>query len=243
MNQPLSTEGGSCSAPRFSLIERRPPPAGAIVLAIVVAIGALYGVTYAVSHMRRGNLSMGGAGGGGSADGASGSSGAADDDDDPNQIDTVVLGDPADAPMPGRRGNHVSPVHPTIVVSLPRYGDQVGKIPDSPAGHLLWNWLAAFNQSSLSGLADALPNAATPRTAAAQMELRRQTGGFNVLSAKEVQPGVMVFRLSDQTPTGNEFLGTLWVRPESVPAAVGSFSLEAVPAPGAGSNPVDASRR
>jgi hypothetical protein len=202
------------------------------VLAIVVAVGALYAITYAVSHMRRVNLGMEGAGAGGSADGASGSSGAEDDDDDPNQIDTVVLGDPADAPVPGRRGNHVSPVHPTIVVRLPRYGDQVGKIPDSLAGHLLWNWLAAFNQASLSGLADALPNAASLRTAAAQMELRRQTGGFNVLSAKEVQPGVLVFRLSDQTPLGNEFLGTLWVRPESSPAAVGSFSLQAVAAPG-----------
>jgi hypothetical protein len=72
------------------------------------------------------------------------------------------------------------------------------------------------------------------------MELRRQTGGFNLLSAREVQPGVMVFRLSDQTPMGNEFLGTLWVRPESSPAAVASFSLQAVAAPGVGSNTVGA---
>ncbi len=228
MNQPLPT------APRFSLIERRPPSTGAIVLAIVVALGALYVITYAVSHMRHAGLKMEGAGGGGSGSGESGSSDTADDDDDPNQIDTIVLGDPSDAPRPGRKGNHVSPVHPTIVVRLPRYGDQVGKIPDTEAGHLLWTWLAAFNQGSMSGLAEVLPNAATPSTAAAQMELRRQTGGFNLLSAKEVEPGVMVFRLCDQTPSGNEFLGTLWVLPESIPAVVGSFSLEAVAAPGAG---------
>jgi hypothetical protein len=228
------TEERRFSAPRFAVIERRPPGAGAILLAIVVAVGALYFITYAVSHIRRVALNMQGAGGGGSGSGAAGSSEGADDDDDPNQIDTIVLGDPADAPVPGRRGNHVSPVHPTIVVRLPRYGDQVGKIPDTPAGHLLWEWLAAFNQGSVSGLADVLPNAATPAAAAAQMELRRQTGGFNLLSAKEVEPGVLVFRLSDQTPLGNEFLGTLWVNSESIPAVVGSFSLEAVGVGGVG---------
>ena len=42
--------------------------------------------------------------------------------------------------------------------------------------------------------------------AAAQIELRRQTGGFNLLSAKEVQPGVLVFRLRDQTGRAN-FIG------------------------------------
>jgi hypothetical protein len=46
------------------------------------------------------------------------------DDDDPGQIDTVVLGDPADAPQPARRGDHIS------------------------AGQLLYNWLATFNRAS-----------------------------------------------------------------------------------------------
>jgi hypothetical protein len=68
-------------------------------------------------------------------------------------------------------------------------------------------------------------------SAAAQMELRRQTGGFNLLSAKEVQPGVLVFRLRDQTPEANEVLGTLQMVPNSSPAAIASFSLRAVPQP------------
>src|SRR5271168_4610073 len=63
---------------------------------------------------------------------------------------------------------------------------------------------------------------------AAQMELRRQTGGFSLLSAKEVQPGVLVFRLRDQTPSATEVLGTLQVRPDSSPATIASFSLRAV---------------
>jgi hypothetical protein len=133
--------------------------------------------------------------------------------------------------VPARRGDHVSPVHPTILVHLPRFGDQVGLIPDTPAGRLLYAWLAAFNQASYPALGNALPNIALASAAAAQLELRRQTGGFNLLSAKEVQPGVLVFRLRDQTPSANEALGTLQVRPNSSPAAIASFSLRAVPRP------------
>ena len=136
--------------------------------------------------------------------------------------------------MPARPGDHVSPVHPTILVRLPRFGDQVGLIPDTPAGHLLYDWLAAFNQASYPALGNALPNVALASAAASQMELRRQTGGFSLLSAKEVQPGVLVFRLRDQTPSANEVLGTLQVRPNSSPAAIASFSLRAVPSPGNG---------
>jgi hypothetical protein len=198
------------TAPSFYLTGRQPLSPGAILLAIVAAVGALSLVLYAMSH-------AGGA--------------AQKDDDDPNQIDTVVVGDPTDAPVPARPGTHVSPVHPTILVRLPRFGAQVGFIPNTPAGHLLYNWLAAFNQASYPALADALPNIALDSATGAQMELRRQTGGFSLLSAKEVQPGVLVFRLRDETPSPTEFLGTLQVRPKSSPANIASFSLRAVPSP------------
>jgi hypothetical protein len=108
----------------------------------------------------------------------------------------------------------------------------VGLIPDVPAGRLLYAWLAAFNQANYQALAKALPNVAPDSLAAAQIELRRQTGGFNLLSAREVQPGVLVFRLRDQTPAAIEALGTLQVRANSNPAAIASFSLRAVPPPG-----------
>jgi hypothetical protein len=61
------------------------------------------------------------------------------------------------------------------------------------------------------------------------MELRQQTGGFSLLSAKEVQPGVLVFRLRDETPSATEALGTIQVLPNSKPATIASFSLRAVP--------------
>jgi hypothetical protein len=230
MPQPLPTGVPTLTAPRFYITARQPLRPGAIVLATIAAVAALSSVLYALSHNEHAHLTSG------SARSASATSSASaadekDDKDDPSQVDTIVLGDPADAPVPARKGDHVSPAHPTILVRLPRFGDQVGLIPDTPAGRLLYSWLAAFNQSSYPALGNALPNVALASAAAAQIELRQQTGGFNLLSAKEVQPGVLVFRLRDQTRSAIEVLGTLQVRPDSSPASIASFSLRAVSPP------------
>jgi hypothetical protein len=229
MPQPLQTSVATLSAPSFYITGRQPLRPGAILLAIVAAIVALSSVLYALSHTGHAPLTSDSSNAARSASATPGTPPAADEKDDPSQIDTIVLGDPADAPVPARRGDHVSPVHPTILVHLPRFGDQVGLIPDTPAGRLLYDWLAAFNQSNYPTLGTVLPNVALASAAAAQIELRQQTGGFSLLSAKEVQPGVLVFRLRDQTPSAIEVLGTLQVRPNSSPAAIASFSLRAVP--------------
>jgi hypothetical protein len=221
MQQPLPTGVPTLTAPRFYITGRQPLRPGAIVLATVAAVATLSSVLYALGHTEHPHLTPGSATTGNA-------SASADEKDDPSQIDTIILGDPSDAPVPARPGNHVSPVHATILVRLPRFGDQVGLIPDTPAGRLLYGWLAAFNQASYSALGNALPNVARASAAAAQIELRQQTGGFNLLSAKEVQTGVLVFRLRDQTPSAIEALGTLQVRPNSSPAAIASFSLRAV---------------
>ena len=225
MPQPLPTGVPTLSVPRFYITGHEPLRPGTILLATVAVVAALSSVLYALGHTAHAHITSG------ATRSASATSGSADEKekDDPSQIDTIVLGDPADAPVPARPGDHVSPVHPTILVRLPRFGDQVGLIPDTPAGHLLYGWLAAFNQASYPALGNALPNIALASAAAAQIELRRQTGGFNLLSAKEIQPGVLVFRLRDQTPAAIEVLGTLQVRSNSNPAAIASFSLRAVP--------------
>ena len=168
------------------------------------------------------------------------------DGDDPDQVDVILIGDPARAPKADGKGEHVSPVHPTILVHLPRFGDQVGLIPNTPAGHLLYDWLAAFNQANYPALTNALPTVAAASATAAQLQLRRLTGGLTLLSAREVEPGILVFRLRDQTPAATEVLGTLQVRPNTRPTTIGSFSLRAVPSPrqepatGAGSPPPSA---
>ncbi len=229
--QPLSSGVPTLSGPSFSLTSRQPLHPGTIVLALAVAVGALALILFGLDHAGHIHAGSDNSSSGRAASGTPGAQSADDDKDDPSQIDTIVLGDPAEAPVPGRRGNHVSPVHPTIVVHLPRFGDQVGLIPNSAAGHLLYGWLAAFNQASESALAEALPNVAPAAAASAQLALRQQTGGFNLLSAKEVEPGVLVFRLRDQTPAGTEVLGTLQVRPGSIPAEIATFSLRSVPSP------------
>ncbi len=217
------------AALRFHLIDRKPPSVVAIVLAIVLAGGGgrliIRGLrnTAHARQMRDANGATRG-----------GPTGAAsppkEEKDDPNQIDTIVLGDAADAPVPARKGERGSPseVHPTILIRLPRYGDAVGLIPDTTTGHLLYQWLAAFNQGSLPALEHVLPNEATFSTAAAQMALRVQTGGFFLLAAKEPQPGVIVFRMRDQTPEANEILGTLHMRAGSTPPTIASLSIRSV---------------
>lgn len=240
------------AAPRFYITGRQPLRPGAILLAFFGAAAVLAFVLYGLGRTGHSHF-LYGAGASRSASARSGAASAQDDKDDPNQIDTIVLGDPADAPVPARPGDHVSPVHPTILVRLPRFGDEAGLIPDTPAGRLLYSWLAAFNQADYDALlkaqpADAHASAQPPDThssaqardgqgsgpstagaaasqASAQMKLRQQTGGFELLSAKEVKPGVLVFRLRDQTPAAAETLGTLQVLPNSSPAAIATFSL------------------
>jgi hypothetical protein len=202
-----------------------------VLLAVLIAGTALSLVGYGLGHSRARRFKDDG---GSTATRDPRNTPQADDpkrekpDDDPSQVDTIVLGDAADAPVPARRDRQVSDVHATVIIHLPRYGEQTGLIPDSPSGHLLYRWLAAFNQGSLLALQDALPNEAPFPTAAAQMALRVQTGGFNLLSAREIQPGVLVFRLRDQTPAAMEVLGTLQMRSASNPPAIATFSLREV---------------
>ena len=224
MQQPLPH---AVAAPRFYLTGRQRLGPGSILLAIVLAAAALACVSYALSHGRRSRLIDNAA----DRSSSSGSASKEDDKDDPNQVDEIVLGDAADAPAPARKGDKVSPVHPFVIVQLPRFGDQFGLIPNSPAGHLLFDWLAAFNQASYPALLRVLPNEDADSTASAQLDLRHATGGFELLSAKEITPGILVFRLRDQTPLHTEALGTLQLRPDSSPPTIASFSLRDVPQP------------
>lgn len=227
-------------APTFYVTGRQPLRPEAVLLAILIACGAIYLISRGL-HQR--GHARPDSGGDSTASRSSGSqSGSAstpedDKDDDPSQVDTIVLGDAGDAPVPARKGQRISNVHATVIVHLPRFGQQVGLIPDTASGHLLYGWLAAFNQSSYSALEQALPNTESASSVAAQIWLRHQSGGYNLLSAREVQPGVLVFRLRDQTE-GAEVLGTLQVRANSNPPAIASFSLRGIPVLPA--KPVDA---
>jgi hypothetical protein len=239
MSQPPARESQGWAAPRFYVTPRprfNPVP---FLLALLLAAGGLFAVLYALN--RSGHTHLFPVASKTSRSGASGSAGDAADndnnDDDPSSVDTIYLGDPAEAPTATRPAANPtadpnanpSTVHPFQVINLPRSGSQVGQIPATPAGHLLYNWLAAFNSTDQSAVASALQTPELGQTGAAQRELRRQTGGFTLVSAKEVQPGLLVFRLHDQTAAATEFLGTLQVRQNSSPPNIASFSLSAVP--------------
>jgi hypothetical protein len=229
MEQPLPNRVPPRAAPSFYIAPHSRPRPAAVLFALLIAVGGAWLIGHGLRNSRRARQAREDA-----FASRSGSSGAPDKDnekDDPNQVDVIVLGDAADAPVPARKGDRSGPtdVHPTIMIRLPRYGNESGLIPDTPTGHLLYQWLAAFNQGSLLALEHVLPNDAEFSTAAAQMALRVQTGGFYLMSAREAAPGVIVFRLHDQTPDFNEVLGTLQMRPGSNPAVIASFSLRAIP--------------
>ena len=225
MDQLAGTGVVAARTPSFALIGRQPLRPGVVLAAAVVMALVMGGVLYGLSRSGRVHLGMGGDAGRSASAGARGDG---NDDDDPNQVDTIVLGDAADAPVPAKKGDHVSPVHATILIRLPRFGDQTGLIPDSPAGRLLFDWLAAFNQANRAALGGVLPHV-DGAVVAAQMELREKTGGFALVSAKEVRPGVVVFRLRDQTLEGTEVLGTLQAKEYAIPAEIATFSLRSVP--------------
>ena len=232
MREPV-TAAPLATGPRFQVLERQRLRPGVVLLAAVIAAGVLLALHVGLSHsrMRRFREEAARYVRGGAAGPVPPDSADDDKDDDPNQVDVIALGDPADAPVPAKRFRHSGRVHPTILVHLPRFGPEQGLIPSSPVGHLLFAWLAAFNRSNAEAMSAVLPSAASGMTSAEQMELRLATGGFSLLSAKEVSPGVLVFRLRDQTKEGGEALGTLVMRPGSEPPAVASFHLQAV-APG-----------
>ncbi len=213
------------AVPSFYLTGRQSLSPRAILPATTAAIVLLSLVCYSLNYPSHGHLSSDNSGATRSSVKLSGAAPAKDDKDHPSQIDTVFLGDPADVPVPTSPESHVGAVHPTITVHLPRFVDGPGLIPDTPAGHLFYDWLAAFNQTDYSALRNVLPDVAL----AAQIELRTKTGGLMVLSAREVQPGILVFRLRDQASPPIEFLGTLQMRPNSTSAAIAKFSLHAIP--------------
>lgn len=225
------------AAPRFYVTPAQRLSPGTVLLAVVIAFCCIPPVLYALSHSQKaGWLRAGGNGrpSGAPEAGANAGGGAGEDkdDDDPSQVDTIYLGGPREAPVPARPGAHPgahpSTVHPFVVVQLPRSGDGVGQIPDSPVGRLLYDWLAAFNSKDPLASGGALPSQEAG-VREAETELRLSTGGFTLVSAKEVQPGLLVFRLHDQTAAATEVLGTLEMEAGSSPPTIASFSLRAIP--------------
>ena len=231
MQQPLTPKPVRFAAPSFHLTEKKFLDPKSILLATAAASALLCLVSHSLGSTRLMHLHIQDSSTG-RAPTTPANTGRDSPNDDPSQVDTVYLGDPADASLPARSRGYVDTVHPFIVVHLPRFGSQLGLIPDTPAGHLLFEWLVAFNHADGPALRRILPMEPLSSAAFEQIELRKKTSGLDVISAAEVRPGILVFRLRDQTPSQAEILGTLHVCSDTVPRAIATFSLRAVQSSG-----------
>ena len=239
MQQPLTPMPVRFAAPSFHLTEQKFLDPKSILLATAAASALLCLVSQSLGSTRLMHLHIQDSSTG-RAPTTPANTGRDSPNDDPSQVDTVYLGDPADTPLPARSRGYVDTVHPFIVVHLPRFGNQLGLIPDTPAGHLLFEWLVAFNHADGPALRRILPMEPLSSAAFEQIELRKKTSGLDVISAVEVRPGILVFRLRDQTPSQGEILGTLQVGSDTIPGAIATFSLRAVPSSGADSDAASA---
>lgn len=225
-----TTAPSSAPALTFGMLRSQPLRPGSLLFGALASLIALTAVIQALGHHGRTRQSSHTAPGSPSAASAGSAAGvpAPADPDDDSAFDTIVLADPADAPTPAPHSDREpSPVHPFAVVHLPHFGPEAGMIPDTPAGRALYSWLAAFNHSDPVALAD-VTRSPVP-AAAAELDLRRQTGGLNLLSAREINPSLVVFRVRDQT-TGTEALGTLQLR-ATTPPTIASLSLRSIRIP------------
>lgn len=211
------------TVPRFQLTAEQPMRleiiayASAVVLTLLAIILYLAGLPVHLSHTDQ-SLGIERPAAGAQAKGGGAGS------DDSSALDTLVFGDPADPQHHAVRSSYTQ-VHPTLVGHFQRFGDGPGLLPDTPAGHVLYTWLVAFNRSDLRAMNDLLPPGASSLTMEQLLELRSRSGGFDVVEAKTTGPGAVSFVLREETAPNSIFLGRLAMPSASSEQAIRSFAL------------------
>src|SRR5260370_26712428 len=102
-------------------------------------------------------------------------------------------------------------------------------VPDTPAGHTLQAWLAAFNSGDRTSIETYVKTIDHSQSVDGMISFRNQTGGFELLSIESSQPLHIRFRVKEKGGLTTA-LGNLLVKDEQPP--VGTFGLRALP-PGA----------
>src|SRR6267143_4109339 len=103
-------------------------------------------------------------------------------------------------------------------------------VPDTPAGHTLQAWLAAFNSGDRARIETYVRTVDQSQSVDGMISFRNQTGGFELLSIESSEPLHVRFRVKEKGgPT--TALGNLLVK-DGQPPKVGTFGLRALP-PGA----------
>jgi retinol-binding protein 3 len=104
-------------------------------------------------------------------------------------------------------------------------------VPDTPAGHTLRALLGAFNSGDRAKMETYVKTRDPTRNVAGMMELRSQTGGFDLVEIDSSVPLHVRFRLKERGGHSTLMLGDLVVK-DGQPPTVETISLIGVP-PGA----------
>jgi retinol-binding protein 3 len=107
-------------------------------------------------------------------------------------------------------------------------GTPTTKLPDTPAGRVIADWMDAFNSGDSIKLVAYYQKYGVQRDMAVQMDRRRRSGGFDLVSVERSQPRMIetVFR---ERVTGNLAYGVLELSPDGVPVTLKQSLLMAVP--------------
>src|SRR4051812_29602563 len=100
--------------------------------------------------------------------------------------------------------------------------------PDTPAGHVIADWMEAFNSGDSTKLVAYYQKYHVQRAMGPQMERRRLSGGFDLVSIERSEPRFLetVFR---ERATGNLAYGILELSPEGVPVTLKQSLLMPLP--------------
>jgi hypothetical protein len=101
-------------------------------------------------------------------------------------------------------------------------------LPQTPAGRVIADWMDAFNSGDSTKLAAYYQKYAVQRDVSVQMDRRRRSGGFDLVSIERSEPRMIetVFR---ERATGSLAYGVLELSPEGVPVTFKQSLLMAVP--------------
>lgn len=100
-------------------------------------------------------------------------------------------------------------------------------VPDTPAGHTLQAWLAAFNSADRAQLDNYVKTIDHNESADGMMAFHNQTGGFDLLSADTIDSLHVRFRVKEKNSDTNA-IGTLAVK-DGQPPTVETFGIRALP--------------
>ena len=121
-------------------------------------------------------------------------------------------------------------------------GTQRVDLPDTPVGVVVSEWLVAFNSGDSAQLGAYYRKYSVVRSLEAQMNRRRATGGFDLVSIEKSAPRAIEMVLKERT-TGNLAYGVLELNKEGAPGFRLSYVISVPPGGSVDDFKIDAAAR